>query len=142
MLKPRPAPRLRQDDIPDVNDFEWHTGTETRSIWCTDKETGETLFVVPPPRTLREALLIAYMAGKASGWKDRDYYGGDCLIQEIFGADIAHYQVTGYWPDEAYVPPMEPDGPPPDMDDLPEQIVDADVPIEGQRGRLVLNETD
>lgn len=138
ILNPRPAARIRQDDIPDVEEFEWHTGQETRSIWCSDSETGETLFVVPPPRTMREALLLGFMAGKARGWKDRDFYGGEDLIQQIFGADIAHYQVTGYWPDEAFTPPMLNDEEPPEMDDLPEQTVDGDIPPKGRRARLVM----
>jgi len=87
---------------------------------------------------MREALLLGFMTGKASGWKDRDFYGGEDLIQQIFGADIAHYQVTGYWPDEAFTPPMPSDEDPPEMDDLPAQTVDADFPPAGRRGRLVM----
>ena len=87
---------------------------------------------------MREALLLGFMAGKASGWKDRDFYGGEDLIQQIFGADIAHYQVTGYWPDEAFTPPMPCDEDPPEMDDLPAQTVDPDIPPPGRRGRLVM----
>ena len=141
-LRPYPRPRIRRDDVPDVEDFHWSVGTETRSIWCEDKDTGQTLFVVTPPRTLREALLIGFMAGRADGWKDRDFYGPDDLIKQIYGADMAHYMVTGYWPDEEIDPSGDdPDGPDA-VDDLPEQTVTDDRPIRGQRGRLALRAED
>ena len=104
-LNPFITPRLRSDDMPDVDDFIFTRGKETRSLWCEDKLTRETLFVCSPPKTMREAMIAGYMMGKAAGYKSHEYYGSG-LVDDLFAEDRAHYLLYGYYPDEM------PDSPP------------------------------
>ena len=104
-LSPYVTPRLRDEDRPCVDDFNWYQGEVRDVVWCEDKQTNDTLFVCPPPKTMREALLMGFMMGRASGYKEYDYAGLD-LLRGIFEEDLAHYQLYGYYPDE--VPPSPP----------------------------------
>jgi len=99
-LSPFVTPRLRGEDMEGLlEEVNFTKGKETRSIWCEDKKTKETLFVCPPPKTMREAIMMGYMMGKAAGYKSRDYFGDD-LRTDLFGEDVAHYVLYGYYPDE------------------------------------------
>lgn len=135
ILDPYVVPRIRHDDVPDVDDFKWSASKETRAVWCEDKGTGETLFVCSPPKTMREALLAGFMMGKAAGWKERDA-NGMALIEEIFDQDVAHYTLYGYWPDEHFETHVHDTTPPEAVDDLPEQTCTEELPRPGQRARV------
>jgi len=93
------TPRVRHEDMPKVDDFTWTNSSISTSIYCEDNLTGQTLFIVPEPKSIREAMLSAYIAGKAAGWKERDAYG-NLLLKELFEEEVAHYQLYGYYPDE------------------------------------------
>lgn len=133
-----PTPRIRYEDVPEIDDFNWYNGQETRSVWCEDKKTREVLFIVTPPDTMRKALLVGYMAGLAAGYREHHNYGTE-RIHDLFAEDVAHYQLYGFYPDEEFV--SDPDiAAPPEMDDLPEQDVDQTMPKSGQRGRTPAGE--
>lgn len=129
-LNPYIAPRLRSDDVPDIDEFNFTSGKETRSIWCEDKDTGKTLFVCAPPKTMREALSAGYMMGKAAGYKTYDRCG-EFLIEDLFAENVAHYQLYGYYPDE--VPPA----PPMQEGDLDQSIELDDLPKSEDNPKIV-----
>lgn len=125
-LNPHVTPRVRHEDIPDVDDFEWNFGEKSPSIWCTDKRTQETLFVVAPPKTMREALIAGFMAGFASGYKTFDYTGLR-LIEDLYREDVAHYQLYGYYPNE------EPVEAPPITEAEYKAYLSSDLPTEEEK---------